>query len=236
MTTSINWQPDGIFLLGGWGCPSHWLLPLRRDLAQSFECSVEMIDLPDDQESWQQNWLDQLAKYHRPLLIGWSYGGMLAVSLAHKLLATIETDCKVVTLGARPQFIDDDWTVFDAEVAESFRKRVAMSVVKGLSYFIALTAQGEPKAQIHTLKKDVQTENVSGDLLVRSLEHLYQLNVREAWKGLLDKDALFPVYFQHDALIRIPEHLKQDALDATHLAPVTNSSLVSSEIKRLFIG
>lgn len=246
MSEQFSWQPDGIFLLSGWGCPSQWLQPLQKNLQYDFSCSCDLIDLPGyassddsewDVEAWQVRVLERLKGYHQPLLIGWSYGGMLAVGLAYQLMRHAGDGCKVVVLGARPRFVDDQWTVFDHKAAASFQNRVAHSAVKGLSYFIALAGRGEPKRQIQSLKHDIQTTAASKAALVHSLEHLYRLDVEDAWQFMEQRQALFPVYFQEDALIRVPNNMGQLAVEgASHLAPVTNSSLVSSEIKRLFIG
>ncbi len=224
--------PKHIFVLGGWGCDGAWLGSFCQALKQMFQANVEQLDLPgyhkssDDSvpfektfEDWEASTLLRLQGLQDVLIIGWSYGGMLALRLSQKLSSLPN----VITLGSRPKFIDDECTVFDEQTANHFLERVQRSASKGLSYFIALTGKGEPKVEINSLKSDIALSLPARDeVLVASLRHLYALDVSTEWNHQLSSGQLFDVYFSNDSLIKVTS---QSSLlfDGGHLSPVIES-------------
>ncbi|GLQ33275.1 hypothetical protein GCM10007876_37550 [Litoribrevibacter albus] len=221
---------------------------LALHLSKTFDCPGEVIALPgyeltdtlageDAYAHWHEHVEVKLSSYKRPLLLGWSYGGMLAVRLGDELVSTKSIDLKVVVFGTRPMFLDDPWTVFDHQVAKSFRARVAASPHKGLAYFVALNSQEMDKSLVVSLKQDMQASKVEKEVLLESLDHLYELDVSKSWSSLMENQRLMALYFKADALVRVPDEIELIyQLKGGHLSPVFNSSELSDRIERLLIG
>jgi pimeloyl-ACP methyl ester carboxylesterase len=246
MPQQTSHVPDAVFIIGGWGCPVHWLVPLQQSMAEAFMCDSFLIELPaygasaesdysHSLDAWRLNWAEQIRTYRHPVIVGWSYGGMLAVSLAAQL--ETEVELQVVTLGSRPRFIGDRWSVFDESTAAVFRSRVVASASKGLSYFVALTARAEPKSQLLSLKKTVMDGMPPSSVLLDSLDHLYQLDVSAEWEALVASKQLHAFYFQEDSLFHVPMDIENQYLIAgSHLAPVTKSGSIVDRIKKVIFG
>jgi len=232
-----SWYPDQVFLLGGWGCPSIWMNALGQCLEEGFGRPCEILssielETPSAFDEaflqWKLRNLANIASFQRPLIVGWSYGGMLAVELANELNIS---NARVVTLGSRPRFIDDDFSVFDGPTAESFMKRIEASPVKGLNYFLTLVGRKEAKADVARLKKDVLEANLTQSDMVAGLKHLYSLDVRRAWDRLNTDGRITSVYFEQDALIRVPKGIEKDlVMSQGHLAPVLQAQDVGDRI------
>jgi len=232
-----SWRPDQVFLFGGWGCPSAWMNDLGRGLEEKFGCGYRILpsvhetlstSIEDDLSSWKSRCFSEISSAECPLIVGWSYGGMLAVVLADEL---DHNNLRVVTLGSRPQFIHDQYSVFDASIAEGFLGRVEASSSKGLSYFLTLVGRKEGKTGIARLKPSLLEDGVSQSHLLASLRHLYSLDVSDPWASLDAKGVLTPIYFEQDALIRVPENISREVImPQGHLAPVLQAQQVSERI------
>lgn len=230
-----------IVVIGGWGCPTDWVSPLVSEFETQSVANVITVSLPGyDAETCElkgngsatydellKHWLvetsQKLASERELVIVGWSYGGMLALLLADYLnkACSALVDVPVVTLGSRPCFVDDEYTVFEKDTAHGFLQRVVASGAKGLNYFISLTAGKQKRDVIRLLKSEVTRKPVANKVLVQSLEHLFSLDVSGSWESLNCRGLLFPVYFEQDTLINVPVgSFESQVIPNGHLAPL----------------
>ncbi|GAA3909644.1 alpha/beta fold hydrolase [Litoribacillus peritrichatus] len=236
-----------VVVIGGWGCHSRWLDDFRASFKR-LALDVHLVDLPGYHsgsgaasleadilntqsfdtllENWFQNTSGLIESSPNTLLIGWSYGAMLAVQMS----ARLSKPCQVIGLGARPRFIEDPFSVFDEGTSQAFLQRMVRSPLKGLEYFISLTGQGEAKSQLLLLKQDVRDALPAEPAVLKaSLEHLYRLDVTDAWHHLKMKGLLSDLYFKDDSLIASPEK-RDNNIEGCHLAPVAHGAHVANAL------
>lgn len=256
-------QFDAILLFPGWGCPARWLDELGRTLSKHYSTSYYLIDLPGMTSSAHEShagnisampyvqrvnqWCDELSEEwqdKRLLLVGWSYGGMLASMLLFKWLhdaPSKECSCQLVTLGASSRFVaerDEQGVLsyMQTATAKEFYQRVQNNLHTALRYFLSLMAKGEPRQRWAHLRADMQRISNDADaaLFCESLKHLYELRLQYQWHYLQQRECLISLYFNNDTLMPLNKHAVEhrglNIVSGSHLAPVISAHEVSHVI------
>lgn len=257
---------DAVLLIPGWGCPAQWLAGLGSQLAAHFDTQYHLVDLPgmgvDDHEcttlyestSGAYNqlvdcWLSALSSQwlgKRLLIVGWSYGGMLASKLMYESLTCQENQSRLITLGSSSQFLADAQNVTESlvymsmDTADAFYKRVEQDPTMALNYFLSLMARGEPRNRWMHLRSEIQSVTYADVnsfkrwLLCESLKHLYALRLQNEWSCLKSRGVLDALFFEQDSLMPSKPEICLDKayhrMVGGHLAPVISSSDVSNKI------
>lgn len=198
---------DPIVLLHGWGCDSRTWQPLLPYLQQSGE--VIAIDLPGfgDSPMVQEFNLETvlaLIERHLPeraVLIGWSLGGMLALSLAQRLPETVT---RVITLAANTKFVasGDYPAAMSRAINKQFNHGFSTDAQTTLKRFGGLLAQGDSneRALLKTLRAQ-QPLHVTNHNWQEALTLLAQLDNRAAFAQL--SQAGLHLFGETDALVPV---------------------------------
>jgi malonyl-CoA O-methyltransferase len=136
-----------LVLLHGWGMDSGiWssTLPLLRSFSH-----VTLVDLPGFGRSQQliennlENCLQALCEVlpERAIYLGFSFGGMLAVKMAHQFPERVSA---VVTISSNARFVaDDSWPhAMDKNTFASFYQLCQQQPETAFKMFLALQARG----------------------------------------------------------------------------------------------
>ncbi|MCZ4305399.1 alpha/beta fold hydrolase [Zoogloeaceae bacterium G21618-S1] len=138
-----------LVLLHGWGLtPSVWQ-PLRAQLDPDWPCFTpalpgHMDAAPTPDKATLAAWTDALVADlpDGALVCGWSLGALIALDLARRYPAKLES---IVLIGASPCFVQrPDWpTALNAEVVDGFCTDFAAEPDKTQRRFVALQALGD---------------------------------------------------------------------------------------------
>jgi|GEM_PF-918090 pimeloyl-ACP methyl ester carboxylesterase len=138
-----------IAVIGGWNIPVSVMKPLLLDLETQCRCPVQMLDYPGYESGYDgsQDWLiPALVERWKPYLntetvvVGWSLGGMIALSLAACLPLA-----GVVALGSNVQFQGSAPWQMSSAMFRSFSRQVRSDYIQSRNTFIDLVAAGDSR-------------------------------------------------------------------------------------------
>jgi pimeloyl-[acyl-carrier protein] methyl ester esterase len=159
----VSSKGDGPILnvVHGWGMNAHLFDDWSEDLSQYF--CVNLIDLPGHGLNHKELLsvdLNELADEARSIptghWLGWSMGGMLALNLALKKPAQVDS---LIMLCATPCFIQrEHWPHgTDSHVLEQFAANLKQNIKQTIQTFLALEVMGvdDERSQLRILKEKV---------------------------------------------------------------------------------
>lgn len=109
---TVSGQGPDVVVLHGWGCSHQHMQPVVDQLTDRY--CVHNIDLPGlGQSSWDESIqsiadiADQLLPHlpERAIYIGWSFGGLVATSIASRFSERVS---RIIGLSTLPKFIEAD--------------------------------------------------------------------------------------------------------------------------------
>ncbi len=217
-----------LLLIPGWSCDAEifdWIIP---GLAQHFVIySAEIVDLPESVEfdalveDLYQAFYSQVTQ--PSAILGWSLGGNIALSLAHRSWQLNDGLIdSAVLLGSSPSFIQRDDFELGMPVAtfNAFQAAVQKNTAKGLKRFDLLQVQGFTEKQA-LLKQSIADYRASRgekawsqESLIRGLDLLAEFDQRDIYAQLasaVDAPRIKALFAEGDALVNssVVEHLKQ---------------------------
>lgn len=214
---------DTIVLLHGWGSSSNSWQPIIPALQKN--ANVIAIDLPGFGaspaiENFSLNVVLELIAAHLPdqaIIMGWSFGGMLAVQMAARYPQKIS---RVITLASNVKFIAsrDYETAMSLAINRQFMKGFEQSPEDTLKLFGGLMVQGDvnDRALLKKMRSMAIPETINSNWL-QSLQVLAQLDNRECFAQLTqpglhllgEADALVPVSAaQSLSALNTKQHIK----------------------------
>lgn len=142
---------------------------------------------------------------HADVLVGWSLGGQLALTLSHYLLTHNQQIKPVVTLASNPCFVaSSDWPhAMPVQAFDQFQQQYLTDSTATLKQFYFNVCRGDQqaKAQWQMLLTDLSKPNEP--LYTQGLQWLQQLDVLEVLQTIpshhifAQKDQLVPIAVMH---------------------------------------
>ena len=220
-SSTIGTGPD-LVLLHGWGFNSELFNNLVEQHKGQFR--ITMIDLPghgrsDEVGGGITEWCDEIIKIlpNNPILLGWSLGGLLAISIATKIKIS-----KLILVASTPRFVrSDDWPYgIDENNFRQFSDALQLNLTKGLKRFVSL--QTQDKNQLKALSQSIEKFPASTKALNQGLEILLTTDLVDEFNQL--KIPIKVILGNHDTLVpyRISNwydkaKLKTQVLNTGHL-------------------
>ncbi len=180
-----------IVLLHGWGMHSGIFRPLVEMLVDDYR--VTLIDLPghglsaDVEDDAVDAYIDALLAVAPPnaAWIGWSLGGILAVSFASRYPDRVK---QLGMLASSPKFTaSDDWiNAMQGDVLAGFGTSLSQDAEATIKRFLSLVARGAPDQSV---LRSLRDQVLAGGLptsagLSRGLHLLESLDLRQAFSEL----------------------------------------------------
>ncbi|WP_165855456.1 alpha/beta fold hydrolase [Marinobacter sp. JSM 1782161] len=192
-----------LMLISGWGAPVSMIEPW----VDGSTYDVTSVSLDTSSVGPSAN-VDELAdrlmegRDDRPLLVGWSLGGLVAMAMARRAPDRIRG---VITVASTPCFVArDDWpTAMPPDTFDRFRQGLAQNAPRHWRRFLGLMVHGlaDDKAARQSLRPWLdagpQTDDVT---LGQTLEWLADTDQRDDWANPVvptrhlfgERDALVP--------------------------------------------
>ena len=173
-----------LVLLHGWGFNAD----LFNDLIETYkdQYRITKIDLPghgrsDEVAGEIDEWCDEIIKIlpNKPILLGWSLGGLLAINIAHKVQIS-----KLILVASSPNFVQNDHWKFgiDADNFKQFSDALQLNLSKGLKRFVSL--QTQDKSTLKLLNQSIDQFPASTTALNQGLEILLSTDLTEKFLSL----------------------------------------------------
>ncbi|SFV86832.1 Biotin synthesis protein BioH [hydrothermal vent metagenome] len=168
-----------LVLLHGWGFNGD----LFNDLVVCYQSQyrITVIDLPghgrsDNIEGGIDQWCDEIIKIlpDKPILLGWSLGGILAIHIANRIKLS-----QLILLASSPKFVaSDDWAYgINANNFRQFSNVLSLNLSKGLKRFVSL--QSNNKTQLKSLNQSIDTLPATQMALNQGLDILLTSDLRQ---------------------------------------------------------
>lgn len=200
---TIGSGPD-LVLLHGWAFSSALFTDLARKYQHQYR--ITLIDLPGHGGSQTvaggiKQWADAIIKIlpPRPILLGWSLGGLLAIHISSQIPIR-----QLLLVGATPNFIQSQHWQFGIPKSNfaAFAKTLQHNSAKGLKRFNAL--QSQDKTQLLALNQAIADFPASAQALNQGLQILLNTDLSAELKHLKmpilailgKKDRLVPIAIQ----------------------------------------
>ncbi len=208
---SLPRSPVDVVVIAGWSIPAAFMQPLLVVLQQHSPSSLQFrcISLPGidgaSLASGQKllDWLCTRLKPETPtILVGWSFGGSLAMQLMARQ-AQYRLDIRgLLCLGSNPCFVqrrDWPWAITDATISE-FQQQLRTKPGRLLQSFAALCTLGCKQAGRlrKSLQECWQSAAFDAQQAALCLEELALLDARPALNGLTGPCTL--VFAEQDAI------------------------------------
>ena len=173
-----------LVLLHGWGFNAD----LFNDLIETYkdQYRITKIDLPghgrsDEVAGEIDEWCDEIIKIlpNKPILLGWSLGGLLAINIARKVQIS-----KLILVASSPNFVQNDHWKFgiDADNFKQFSDALQLNLSKGLKRFVSL--QTQDKSKLKVLNQSIDQFPASTIALNQGLEMLLSTDLTEKFLAL----------------------------------------------------
>jgi pimeloyl-[acyl-carrier protein] methyl ester esterase len=173
-----------LVLLHGWGFNAD----LFNDLIETYkdQYRITKIDLPghgrsDEVAGEIDEWCDEIIKIlpNKPILLGWSLGGLLAINIARKVQIS-----KLILVASSPNFVQNDHWKFgiDADNFKQFSDALQLNLSKGLKRFVSL--QTQDKSTLKLLNQSIDQFPASTTALNQGLEILLSTDLTEKFLSL----------------------------------------------------
>lgn len=173
-----------LVLLHGWGFNAD----LFNDLIETYkdQYRITKIDLPghgrsDEVAGEIDEWCDEIIKIlpNKPILLGWSLGGLLAINIARKVQIS-----KLILVASSPNFVQNDHWKFgiDADNFKQFSDALQLNLSKGLKRFVSL--QTQDKSTLKLLNQSIDQFPASTIALNQGLEMLLSTDLTEKFLAL----------------------------------------------------
>lgn len=193
-----------LVLLHGWGVSSALFADFVAQHQHQYR--LTLIDLPGHGKSGEitggiEQWCAAIIKIlpHRPILLGWSLGGLLAIHIANQVPIR-----QLVLVGTTPNFVQSqNWRYgIPASDFEEFVKILRHNVDKGLKHFVAL--QSKDKAKLKMLNQSIDDFPASVTALNQGLQILLNTDLRDELKQL--KTPVLAILGKNDTLVPVAIH------------------------------
>ncbi|MBE8189524.1 MAG: alpha/beta fold hydrolase [Candidatus Thioglobus sp.] len=175
---------EDLVLLHGWGFSADLFADLVAKYQHKYRLTV--IDLPghgrsDEVAGGAENWCAEIINNlpTNPILLGWSLGGLLAISIARQLPLK-----GLILVACSPNFIQNKHWNFGipADNFRQFNTNLKADFSKGLRRFVSL--QSNNKKQIKALNQSISRFPASTQALNQGLEILLNTNLLDEFQQL----------------------------------------------------
>jgi len=198
MTNPDSKGKPSVILIHGFGFHSFVWEPVATRLAANYtvhRLTLAGYDGTPDRFNGQDS--GQLVEYEDAHWVGWSMGGLVALSAIESGLCPRS----LTLLASLPCMVEhEDWPhAIGASAFEDFRRRIQLDSEAAMRYFAALVAHGDDQAQ--QIRDQLQAAPIPGRLtLERGLDLLEHTDLRDTWTRcrapqqciLGGRDALIP--------------------------------------------
>lgn len=211
-----------LVLLHGWAFSSALFADLVAQYQHQYR--ITLIDLPGHGKSEMiegeiQQWCDGIIEVlpNRPILLGWSLGGLLAIQIASRIPIR-----QLILVGVTPNFIQNkNWHYgIPKQNFDQFAQTLKRDTAKGLKRFSAL--QSQDKTEFKMLSRSIDNFPPSAKALNQGLKILLNTDLTSELKQLqIPIQAILGAY---DGLVPIAiqdwyaqQNIPTTTLDAGHL-------------------